>query len=179
MNADEPPLPGALTWYEAPRRAAQNDRPTSRPSLTPLIDVTFLLLLFFLLTFTFRQAEGLIPGTLPGRGPDGMLIPDPIVVDVVRPLDTTRADAGVFFIEGERFDTSEGLYNRLTKMQQRITRPVKIKPSRGVRWEHVVDAFSQAVRAKCENVGFSPAGWSADAANTGRLDQWSGVEVVG
>ena len=142
---------------EMPRRAAGQDaRRTGRPPLTPMIDVTFLLLLFFLLTFTFRQAEGVIPGTLPG----GDLPPPPgevIVVDVVKPLDPVMADAGVFFIGSERFDTAESLYRGLMKMQA-MTPQVVIKPSRGVRWQHVVDAFSQAVRAKYENVGFHSIG---------------------
>ena len=38
-----------------------------QPPLTPMIDVTFLLLLFFLLATTFRQAEGQIAGALPQR----------------------------------------------------------------------------------------------------------------
>ena len=38
------------------------------PNVTPLIDVMFLLLLFFLLTTKFRQEEGAIPGTLPALG---------------------------------------------------------------------------------------------------------------
>ena len=34
-------------------------------NMTPMIDVTFQLLLFFLLTCEFRESEGMIPGTLP------------------------------------------------------------------------------------------------------------------
>ena len=40
-----------------------------QPPLTPMIDVTFQLLLFFLLTCEFRPTEGVIPGSLPENGP--------------------------------------------------------------------------------------------------------------
>jgi biopolymer transport protein ExbD len=35
--------------------------------------------------------------------------------------------------------------------------PVMIMPAVNVRWEHVVNAFNQAVRAKFKKIGFSYA----------------------
>ncbi len=55
----------------AERRHAPSGRmtPKARVSapMTAMIDVTFLLLIYFLLTTTFRQDEGQLPGTLPGK----------------------------------------------------------------------------------------------------------------
>jgi len=49
------------------RSGGMGKRRTAKPQtpMTPMIDVTFQLLLFFIMTFEFRQSEGMIPGTLP------------------------------------------------------------------------------------------------------------------
>lgn len=52
---------------DAARAGAQRKRKSFQPPLTPMIDVTFLLLLFFILTFTFRQMEGQLPGAITSR----------------------------------------------------------------------------------------------------------------
>ena len=49
---------------DASREAAQRKRKSFQPPLTPMIDVTFLLLVFFILTSTFRQMEGQLPGAI-------------------------------------------------------------------------------------------------------------------
>ena len=147
--------------YVPPRKKRQRPKPKMQPPLTPMIDVTFQLLLFFLLTFTFRQAEGLIPGTLPGdQSAAEKSVDEPIIVDVVVPLDMVNADAGAFLVDGDRFDTAAALFDELKDRQSVVgsaEQPVVIKPARGVRWQHVVDAFSQAVRAEYKKVGFATA----------------------
>jgi len=146
--------------HVTPHKEGEHARPGASRPLTAMIDVTFLLLLFFLLTFTFRQAEGLIPGTLPG-GRCGKGILSAIVIDVVPPPGPFDADAGVFFIENDRFDSAESLYRELERRKaylQSTEQPIEIKPAPGVRWQHVVDAFSQGVRAKYETISF--AAWS-------------------
>jgi len=145
--------------YVPPRKKRGQAKPKMQPPLTPMIDVTFQLLLFFLLTFTFRQAEGLIPGSLPGH--QGVAQDDPvppIVIDVVVPLDMVNADAGAFLIENDRYDNAQQLFLELKRQKlelQSDRRPVVIKPAPGVRWQHVVDAFSQGVNAKYKKVGFA------------------------
>jgi len=69
----------------------QADRPRgtkAAPPLTPMIDVTFQLLLFFLLACQFRPQEGSLPGTLPGGG-DG---PQPMPIKIA--LRPTGFDGG-------------------------------------------------------------------------------------
>ena len=143
--------------HVALHKDGEKGRPKASRPLTAMIDVTFLLLLFFLLTFTFRQAEGVIPATLPGPPVPG---PDPVwvVVDVVPPLGMLDGDGVAFFIENDRFDNAESLYVALERRQevlQSTGEAVVIKPAPGVRWQHVVDAFSQGVRAKYKKISFS------------------------
>jgi len=128
-----------------------------RLKLTAMIDVTFLLLLFFLLTFTFRPTEGAIPGSLArGRG----IIPppprpEPIRISV-RPVGRAR-DGAIYqprhyplVIRTPR-ELGEFL---LRRARHGTDTPVIIQCSRDVQWQWAVEAFNQAVRAKFKTVSF-------------------------
>ncbi len=77
----------------AGRRSAEPDhaRPDhAKPEMTPMIDVTFLLLIFFMLTIQFRTLEGVMKARLPrdvGPNPGAMEPQEKIHVriDVLRP----------------------------------------------------------------------------------------------
>jgi biopolymer transport protein ExbD len=138
---------------------------TQQPPMTPMIDVTFQLLLFFLLTMTFRMDEGLIPGALPEGGitsatPEEVLH-EPIKV-FLQPYGTNGA-AVVYSVEGsaEQFLNGRQLYDalrgRLNALGNDTEIPVLITPDGAVRWGHIVDVFNQASRLMFENVSFSPA----------------------
>ena len=146
------------------------DRPRGRrdagggsmqPSLTPMIDTTFLLLLFFLLTFTFRQAEGQIPGSLPKRL-EGPPLDLPIHIRV-RPLGRDRA---LFDLVGapEAIERPGQLYEKLPGRKQAVGTPAEamcevpviIDPRGDVVWRWVAEAFNQAVRAKFRFVTLQP-----------------------
>jgi len=51
--------------YLPERKKRKREDVKLQPPLTPMIDVTFQLLLYFLLTYSVRKDEGQIPGTLP------------------------------------------------------------------------------------------------------------------
>ncbi len=139
-----------------------------QPPLTPMIDIVFQLLLFFLLACQFRADEGQIAANLPDiSGPP----PKTISVD---PIDITLRAAGSddlgVLITVQHTDapltTAEELYNYLMQMKPRHGEkadgpsevPVTIKPLGNVRWNHVVNAFNQAIRADYKKVGFKPSG---------------------
>jgi len=119
-----------------------------------MIDVTFQLLLFFLLACEFRGSEGRIPGTLPGI-PGGARF-DPITVTLCR----SANDASAYYrLNGltEAITSPQQLYDRLRERQAALgTRdvPVVIHPNANVPWEFVVEAFNQAVRAEFTRIGF-------------------------
>ena len=147
--------------YIPPRKKRGPAKPKMQPPLTPMIDVTFQLLLFFLLTFTFRQAEGLIPGSLP-RGdlgtPDQRKVLDPIEITVRQPS-FSLPDKAVFEIRHEHVPlaTAMALFKRLEDLRRVRSpeTPVVIHATTAVRWEHVVDVFNQAVQARFEKIGFA------------------------
>ena len=149
--------------YVSARTKRERPKPKMQPPLTPMIDVTFQLLLFFLLSFTFREAEGNIPGTLPEEGTGGVaaqeMLDRPIIVNL-RPTGDRRE-----FVIYEISELSvsprdaKELYAQLVMRRGQLGKqvPVVIKPRGDVRWQFVVEAFNQAVRAQFENIGFAPS----------------------
>jgi biopolymer transport protein ExbD len=132
-----------------------------QPPLTPMIDVTFLLLLYFLLTTTFRQQEGQIPATLPQLGAISIA-----QREEVQPLRITIIPAGIdrsacrYEMSSQEIaiESPEKLYEALLAYRQASQNddvPVMIQSRRDVRWQHVVEAFNQAVRARFKRIGFS------------------------
>ena len=139
-------------------------KPKLQPPLTPMIDVTFQLLLFFLLTTTFRQEEGQIPGTLPQKGgiTAGQIVELKPIRILLRPTGANRAGC-IYEMSGQDvgMDTPAQLYEALVGRQKVYGSdevPVVIQSRYDVRWQHVVEAFNQAVRAKFKNIGFASSG---------------------
>ena len=148
--------------WRAPRKHA-----SYTPNMTPLIDVLFLLLLFFLLSSKYRQAEGAIPGSLPKIGGGVSTGTDVINVKFVIQV----------IPEGDNLDTARYKLQGMTdatdarslfdKLHQKVTQSggekgcekiqVVIRPRRNAPWQFVVEAFNQAMRAKFKNIGFAPA----------------------
>jgi biopolymer transport protein ExbD len=130
------------------------------PNVTPLIDVMFLLLLFFLLTTRFRVEEGTIPGTLPKLPGSGSVELDrDLGLNVyVRPL----GDAGVSASyevgnSGEVITDAQQLYTRLASPMplldaRRSQVPVTIRARSDVRWQFVLEAYNQASSAKFQKI---------------------------
>ena len=155
-------------WKTEPTDQAPAQRAAKvRAPLTPMIDVTFLLLLFFLLTFTFRQAEGQIPGSVPqGDGNEFAIC----IEVVVRPTGELRQGA-IFEIDGGTVQTSSPreLGDRLAAINRQVDGEayVVIRTRGDVQWRWAVEAYNQAVRAKYRGIfwggEWSPAGRPEDA----------------
>ena len=133
----------------------KRSRRYAQPPLTPMIDVVFQLLLFFLLSCQFIQKEGVIPARLPEivDGPQVRAITVTIL-----PAGVDRQGA-VFRVAGDvaGLDSAEQLHARLAAIgRDPMLREagVCIRPSGQVRWRHVVDAMNPAVRAEYKKVSF-------------------------
>jgi len=131
-----------------------------QPPLTPMIDVTFQLLIFFLLTATFREQEGQIPGSLPAKGgiAAGQTVQlEPLFI-VVKRSGSARLSC-VYEITGKEvaMDTADQLYDALVTRRRLLqaNEPVIIHPRPNVPWQFVIEAFNQAVRAEYKNIGFA------------------------
>jgi len=159
--------PEEVGHYQSARQQRALPKPRMQPPLTPMIDVTFQLLLFFLLTTEFRVAEGNIPGTLPQAPSAATATPEEVPLDpvkiLVRPAGELLQQA-VFEIEGAAFQLAspEKLYEQLVSRRKQAGGskeiPVVIHPRYDVRWDFVVEAFNQAVRAEYKNITFAHGG---------------------
>jgi len=133
-----------------------------QPPMTPMIDVTFQLLLFFILTCEFRESEGMIPGTLPNKGSVAQQVsdtppPDPITVKVMPGMSRDRATYEMTGV-GTAIPTPTELGALLKQRQEAINSkevPVVILPMQDVPWKFVVEAFNQAKRAEFKKIGFA------------------------
>ena len=138
--------------------------------LVPMIDVTFLLLLYFLLTAEFRGPEGQIAGTIPkGESAAGVVTVKPIRIQIV-PGEFPGEASFVYVVRGTRVEPvdgdrgddgahARGLYLRLVAYRQKEGEdvPIVIEPLHNVPWRYVTEAFNQAIRVKFKKVGFAPS----------------------
>ena len=147
--------------YIPPRKKRGRPKPKMQPPLTPMIDVTFQLLLFFLLTFQFREREGQIPGSLPQQGQGGADMKKELEMPIrisLRPVDAS-GERVIFEVEGEPHAIESAarlgivLLRRAAKVGTDV--PVIINSRDDVQWRWVVEVFNQSVRAKFKNVGFA------------------------
>ena len=138
------------------KRAKERPPPVMQPPLTPMIDVVFQLLLFFLVSTQFIEPEGQIQAKVPPRTKERVLVRrDPLTVALTR----MGSDVGGVEIAIEdRLGAIGGfrmLHATLVKIRaEDPKRPVIIKPAVDVPWEHAVNAFNQAIRAKFKHVTF-------------------------
>jgi biopolymer transport protein ExbD len=143
--------------YVSERKQRGRQETKMQPPLTPMIDVTFQLLLYFLLTSTFQPDEGQIPGSLPAKG--GAASPRPPIRIVLRPRGVNHEYVTYEVDNLPAIDKQEELFRMLKARQNSgsVTdeTPVQIRPWTSVRWKYVVAAFNAAVRARYKNIGFA------------------------
>lgn len=129
-------------------------------NFAPMIDVTFLLLIFFLVTTTFERAEGILASRLPKDRPlPAVALPlSPIVVR----LQQTGPEHNDFDIIIDHFQNAPNDFDELTGFIQQIHEqpgfdtktPVVIIADHDVRWDHLVGCWNAALRARCERIAF-------------------------
>jgi biopolymer transport protein ExbD len=125
------------------------------PNVVPLIDVLFLLLLFFLLSTTFRQDELDIAASLPGGG-DGEHI---TLVLNIRPTGDNMRPGATYDLQRSAvsLNSPAELYEKLRQTKARFPRgdvQLTIRPREDVRWAFVVEAYNQARRANFSGIAF-------------------------
>jgi len=162
LSIDEP------TVHHVSNRKRRDIEPASMQlNLTSMIDVIFLLLIYFVVTASFAVGEGTITAKLPQGTGDPSTSPKP----PERPLEITLTSAGA---SGYRIQVPGSVPGTFTELQQVLVNlqhdpergrsgvykpdnPVIIKPGGQVRWIHVVNAFNAAVAARYSNVSFAQA----------------------
>ncbi len=154
---------GETPHYVSQRKQRGRAEAKLQPPLTPMIDVTFQLLLYFLLTINYRPSEGQIPGSLPLEVGVAVKIKIPLkpIRIVLQPRGPNRESVQYEVDNLPPTDNANELYLSLMGRQKAIgsdEAPVVIRARGDVRWKFVVEVFNAAVRAKFKNIGFATAG---------------------
>ena len=132
-----------------------------QPPMTPMIDIIFQLLIFFMLMPSFQSHEGYLTTNLPkdqgpNRAPQENL--ERIKIEL---LDEGNEGEGVsIFLNDTQSlgDNFEGLRSALEGFRAQgiqPTHPILISPTMAVRHKFVVRAFDAAVTARFTNVNFA------------------------
>lgn len=110
--------------------------------LTPLIDVVFILLIFFIVTSTFRKNEHKLPITLPSSeyGEN---------VNVKEEINIELSESGLVF-NGKIMTLSE-IDSELAKVINNKT-PVFSRIDRDVRYEKIIALFDLLKKYRLENI---------------------------
>ena len=117
--------------------------------LTPMIDVVFLLLCFFVTSQIFAQWETEIDVALPTAATGGMpqRLPGEVIINV-------RAD-GAAVVNGQRLDDAQlrGLLDRLVELFP--GQPVLLRADKATAYEHVVRVLDTCRQADIWNISFA------------------------
>ena len=134
-----------------------------RPPMTPMIDIIFQLLIFFLLTSSFPLHEGYLTTNLPRySGPnDGRLpIPDMLKVGLVQ-RGASGSEVEIFFDGRLVLPDFRALEAELRGLRARGLAPdypILIAPTAGVRHKWVVRAFDAITAARFRKICFAVPG---------------------
>ena len=121
-------------------------------NLAALLDVCFLLMMFFLVTATHAADEGIIGLPLGGCITDG---DDPPPPDLKLSIQASANNSVMMYCPGrsEAIGGFRELYDHLERLKRDVYgsgSPIQIRPDRSVAWEHVVNALNQVKRADFE-----------------------------
>jgi biopolymer transport protein ExbD len=125
------------------------ERRRRRPDLTPMIDVVFLLLCFFVTSQIFAQWETEIDVALPTAATGGMpqRLPGEVIINV-------RSD-GTAVVNGQPLDDAQ-----LRAMMDRLVelfpgQPVLLRADKSTAYEHVVRVLDTCRQADIWNISFA------------------------
>ncbi len=137
-----------------------SNRRTGAPELkmTPMIDVIFLLLIFFVCTASFQQSEELLPTdlSLPGSSAaETVVLPDPKRLEAVR-LRLSYDGQPHWQVEGNRCETGRDvriLLGRLAAAKR--TLPIIVDADADAPMEFVIDLYDWSRLAGFEQIQFA------------------------
>ena len=130
-------------------------------NLPAMIDLTFLFLIFFLVTTTFERAEGILASDMP-KSKSFSSAALPVTPIVVRLISDRECPEG-YSIRVDRLDVRPATFGELTDFLQSLQEvpgfdretPVVIVADENISWDHVVGCWNAALRAQCKSIAFA------------------------
>lgn len=130
-------------------------------SFTALIDMVFLLLIYFILQ-PVQKSENQLPADLPKSGVESLSVEMPLN-DVALRIEPLDDDGAVFMVGDERIVSDLYAYRRIAEALRRqsgdnLETPVAITPAPDVGFEHVLRALDGCYQAGMPKIRFDDAG---------------------
>ena len=118
--------------------------------IAPMLDILFVLLLFFMVSAGAQKHEASLTTQLPGKGSPGDTIPMQIGIDADGQVDISGSP-----IDAPTDQAMPELVTRLSgAMAANATQPVVITPSRSTKHQRVMDVLNACSVAKVKNLAF-------------------------
>jgi biopolymer transport protein ExbD len=134
----------------------QTTAPQSRYSIsiTPLIDVIFLLMIFFLLTMSFQKPEDVLENRLPQLGSQDSSDPAKDWETVRLRIKMVKEDNRMKIFLGERVVfTYKDLLYYLDQLPEDIL--IMMDPDRDVPYKHVIGVYNSCLKSRKRDIVFS------------------------
>ena len=118
--------------------------------IAPMLDILFVLLLFFMVSAGAQKHEAALTTDLPGNGPPGPKVPVQVGID----------EEGQVTVAGFAFDspTDQALPHLVQRLSAVVaadaSQPVVITPMRSTRQQRVIDVLNACAAAKIKNLAF-------------------------
>ena len=137
-----------------------------RLQMVPMIDVVFLLLIYFLLTANFRTSEGFLPAQLPQQTQAAArsMVFDPLTLyldsalddSCLVQIDSPRGSVSVSLPADADFSTLRKQLETILAAQGRTTQdPIKLIPTGNTKWHHFVKTYGCLWQVGAKNVIFA------------------------
>jgi len=125
-------------------------------NITPLIDVIFLLMIFFLMTINFNKSEGVLENRLPQTS-DQESLEAPVDYEMVRLKIKMIKDGTLMkiYLQERVVFTYEDLKHYLDQLPEDIL--IIFEPGDNVPYKHVIGVYDTCLKSKKENIVFSIA----------------------
>lgn len=153
-----PPPPDQTVHHESARKKRRGGAGGNMSvNMTPMIDVTFLLLIFFVVATNFARQEGALASKLPDLSPQGT--PPPIPPLKLEVVEESAGNAYVL-VNGHRKSLNEltpflvGISSDGSTYNPDTT-TVVMEPHKNVAWKYVLAAYNNTLRA-----GYKEINWS-------------------
>ena len=124
--------------------------------MTPLIDVIFLLLIFFIMTIQFKRPEGVLANRLPEKS--GQSVTQQQDWEIVRlriSLGITDGDMPAVLLQDREVRSYEELYGFLSMLPDDVL--LVVEPQARVPYRHVIGVYNACLKAEKHNIVFSMA----------------------
>ncbi|MEW6356189.1 MAG: biopolymer transporter ExbD [Planctomycetota bacterium] len=138
------------------RKPSGQDEDRLQLRMTPMIDVVFLLLIFFMCVSKWKQAEGNLAAELPPEGaPAEQVQQEPPDLEKVVIKLQKSGDAVDIRMNERLCSTFDVLFDNLSALRQRVDVPVIIDADRDVEFRFAISALNVTVKAGLSNVSFA------------------------